>query len=237
MKRDLITLDNLRPQEAADLIHRAREMKKSTSAVSTECPLIGKSVGLLFEKPSTRTRVSFEVGIYQLGGQAIFLSPGDVQLSRGETLHDTAHVLSRYLSALVARTYSHRTLEILAAESEIPVINALTDKAHPCQVLGDMLTILEHRGSLLGTTIAYLGDGNNVANSLIMGCGMLGVNIKLGCPDGYEPDPAFLSRGSQFAAEAGSSVKVVRDPVEAASGADFLYTDVWVSMGAGKRSQ
>lgn len=231
MKKDFLTLDNLTPQEVADLVNRALEMKEQTSGISSECPLIGKSVGLLFEKPSTRTRVSFEVGIYQLGGQAIFLSPGDVQLSRGETLHDTARVLSRYLSVLVARTYSHETLKTLAAESSIPVINALTDLAHPCQILGDMLTILERRGSLQGANIAYLGDGNNVANSLIAGCGMLGVNLNLACPIGYDPDPAFLSSGAQFARESGSSVRVVRDPLKAVFGAEFLYTDVWVSMG------
>ncbi len=237
MKRDFLTLNDLAPGEVAALIHRALEMKGASNQGPSDCPLIGKSIGLLFEKPSTRTRVSFEVAIYQLGGQTIFLSSTDVQLSRGETLHDTARVLSRYLSALVARTYSHNTIEILASEADIPVINALTDRAHPCQILGDLLTVLEHRGSLENANISYFGDGNNVANSLIIGCGMLGLNLTLACPKGYDPDEKFIDAGRKFSQKSGGSIQIQRDPAAAAAGAQFLYTDVWTSMGQEDESE
>ena len=235
-KRDFITLLDLEPEQLMMLIDRASEMKESVTGM-TECPLIGKSVGILFEKASTRTRVSFEVGIYQLGGQAIFLSPRDVHLSRGEPLSDTARVLSRYLSALVVRTFSQETVEILARESDIPVINALTDLTHPCQALADLQTIKENRNTLAGTRVAYLGDGNNVANSLIIGCSMTGIDLTLACPEGYDPDPRFLKEGARRADQAGGSVRLVRDPEEACRGAHFLYTDVWTSMGQEEESE
>ena len=218
------------------LLDRSVEMKRSGTALK-ERPLMGKSVGILFEKASTRTRVSFEVGIYQLGGQSIFLSPRDVLLSRGEPLSDTAKVLSRYLSALVVRTYSQETVEILAREASIPVINALTDLTHPCQALADLQTIKENRDTLEGTRVVYLGDGNNVANSLIIGCSMTGIDLKLACPQGYDPDPRFLAEGVRRSGIAGGSVKLVRDPEEACRGAHFLYTDVWTSMGQEEESE
>jgi len=229
-KRDFITLLDLEPEQILMLLDRAMEMKNSRPAMPHR-PLSGKSVGMLFEKASTRTRVSFEVGIYQMGGQAIFLSPRDVHLSRGEPLIDTARVLSRYLSALVVRTFSQETVEILAQEATIPVINALTDLTHPCQALADLQTIKENRGTFEGTRVAYLGDGNNVANSLIIGCSMTGVDLKLACPEGYDPDPHFLAEGVKRADQTGGSVELVRNPVEACRGAHFLYTDVWTSMG------
>jgi len=197
----------------------------------SHCPLLGKSVGILFEKASTRTRVSFEVGIHQLGGQSIFLSPRDVHLSRGEPLHDTGRVLSRYLSALVVRTYSQETVQILAKESDIPVVNALTDLTHPCQGLADLLTMQENTDRLEGTKVAYLGDGNNVANSLIIGCSMMGLHLTLACPEGYDPDPDYLASGHRLASESGGSVQVVREAAAAVSDTRFLYTDVWTSMG------
>jgi len=235
-KRDFITLLDLEPEQLGMLIERSMEMKK-TGAILTDRPLMGKSVGILFEKASTRTRVSFEVGIFQLGGQAIFLSPRDVHLSRGEPLSDTARVLSRYLSALIVRTYSQETVEILAEHADIPVINALTDLTHPCQALADLQTISENRENLAGTRVAYLGDGNNVANSLIIGCSMMGIDLKLACPEGYDPDPRFLAEGIRRSDAAGGSVKLVRDPVEACRGAHFLYTDVWTSMGQEEESE
>ncbi len=234
-KRDFLTLFDLTPSELADLLDRASEIKKNGSSFSVT-PLAGKSVGLLFEKASTRTRVSFETGIYQMGGQSIFLSPGDVHLSRGEPLSDTAKVLSRYLSALVVRTYSHEIVEVLAREAQIPVINALTDLAHPCQALADLLTVKEYSDRLEGTTVAYLGDGNNVANSLILGCSMTGMHLTLACPEGYEPDERFFKEGVRLALSNGGSVKLVRDPAEACAGAGFLYTDVWTSMGQEKEA-
>lgn len=235
-KRDFITLLDLQPGELAMLLDRAVQMKKATGDV-TGYPLMGKSIGILFEKASTRTRVSFEVGIHQLGGQSIFLSPRDVHLSRGEPLSDTARVLSRYLSALVVRTFAQETVKILARESSIPVINALTDLTHPCQALADLQTIKENRSTLIGTRVAYLGDGNNVANSLIIGCSMTGIDLKLACPEGYDPDPEFLSEGERRAADSGGSVQLVRDPGEACHQADFLYTDVWTSMGQEEESE
>jgi len=229
MKRDFITLLDVTPEELSDLLKRSLEMKLSPDP--GHCPLIGKSVGILFEKASTRTRVSFEVGIHQLGGQSIFLSPRDVHLSRGEPLHDTGRVLSRYLSALVVRTYSQETVQILAKESDIPVVNALTDLTHPCQGLADLLTIQEKTDRLEGTRVAYLGDGNNVANSLIIGCSMMGLNLTLACPEGYDPHPDYLAHGHRLASDSGGSVQVVRDAEAAVSNARFLYTDVWTSMG------
>ena len=234
-KRGFITLLDLEPEQLVMLLDRAMEMKKSGAGM-TDRPLQGKSVGILFEKASTRTRVSFEVGIYQLGGQAIFLSPRDVHLSRGEPLSDTAKVLSRYLSVLVVRTYSQETIETLAEHSSIPVINALTDLTHPCQALADLQTIKENRDTLPGTRVAWLGDGNNVANSLIIGCSMTGIDLKLACPEGYDPDPRFLAEGMRRSKDSGGSVRLTRDPVEACRGAHFLYTDVWTSMGQEEES-
>ena len=240
-KRDFLTLMDITPGELASLVDRALEMKKTGSAM-TDCPLLGKSVGLLFEKASTRTRVSFEVGIYQLGGQSIFLSPRDVHLSRGEPLSDTGKVLSRYLSALVVRTHSHETAQILADESGIPVINALSDLAHPCQTLADLMTMKEVAGkevagSLKGVKVAWLGDGNNVANSLILGCAMAGMELTLACPEGYDPDPAFLNEGQKQAERSGGSIRTTRDPGEACKGASFIHTDVWTSMGQEEESE
>ena len=235
-KRDFITLLDLEPRELTTLLDRSVEMKRSGTALN-ERPLMGKSVGILFEKASTRTRVSFEVGIYQLGGQSIFLSPRDVHLSRGEPLSDTAKVLSRYLSALVVRTYSQETVETLAREGSIPVINALTDLTHPCQTLADLVTIKENSDTLEGTRVVYLGDGNNVANSLIIGCSMTGIHLKLACPQGYDPDPHFLAEGIRRSGISGGSVQLVRDPEEACRGAHFLYTDVWTSMGQEEESR
>ncbi len=235
-KRHFITLLDLEPEQLMMLLERSIEMKRSGTGM-TDRPLMGKSVGILFEKASTRTRVSFEVGIYQLGGQAIFLSPRDVHLSRGEPLSDTARVLSRYLSALVVRTFSQETVETLAKYSDIPVINALTDLTHPCQVLADLQTIKENRDTLEGTKVAYLGDGNNVANSLIIGCSMTGIDLNLACPEGYDPDPRFLVEGIKRSGTTGGSVQLVRDPEEACRGAHFLYTDVWTSMGQEEESE
>ncbi len=234
-KRDFLTLLDLEPEQLLTLLDRAIQMKRSGTDM-TDRPLLGKSVGILFEKASTRTRVSFEVGIYQLGGQAIFLSPRDVHLSRGEPLSDTAKVLSRYLSVLVVRTYSQETIETLAEHSSIPVINALTDLTHPCQALADLQTIKENRDTLPGTRVAWLGDGNNVANSLIIGCSMTGIDLKLACPEGYDPDPRFLAEGMRRSKDSGGSVRLTRDPVEACRGAHFLYTDVWTSMGQEEES-
>lgn len=225
-KRDFLTLRDITPQELQMLLQRAQDLKKGKDA--TRCPLIGKSIGLLFEKASTRTRVSLEVGMYQLGAQTIYMNPKEIQMGRGETIHDTAKVLSRYLDAVVIRTFSHDTLEEFASHAAIPVVNGLSDLHHPCQALGDLQTIIERKGKLKGLRLAYVGDGNNVANSLIEAASLTGMNISLACPKGYEPDPGVLKKAKE---SIGAEIAVVRDPVEAVRKADVVYTDVWISMG------
>lgn len=232
MKRDFLTLWDLSSEEIDILLKRAIEFKSGKDA--NKCPLIGKSIGLLFEKASTRTRVSFEVGIYQLGAQAIYMNPKDIQLGRGETIHDTAKVLSRYLDAIVIRTFSHGTLIEFASNSSIPVINGLSDLHHPCQAIGDLMTILEKKGRLKGIRLAYIGDGNNVANSLIEAASRMEMDMAIACPEGCEPDLDVLERAR---AEAESEILILRDPREAAGMVDVVYTDVWVSMGQEKEAE
>jgi ornithine carbamoyltransferase len=195
-------------------------------------PLLpGRTLGMIFHKPSTRTRVSFEVGIYQLGGIALHLSADDLQLGRGETVRDTAHVLSRYLDAIMIRTFSQRDVEELAEHASIPVINGLTDAAHPCQVLADLLTIRERLGGLDGLKLVYLGDGNNMCASLMVGAATFGMEFVAATPEAYRPDPRAVDVAVERAAEGGGSVEVTADAQSAVEGADVLYTDVWTSMG------
>jgi ornithine carbamoyltransferase len=189
-------------------------------------PLAGKSLAMIFMKSSTRTRVSFEVGAWQLGGHALFLSPRDIQLGRGEPIADTARVLSRYVDGIMIRTFAHAEVEELARYATVPVINGLTDLVHPCQILADLLTVKQHLGGWAGKRIAWIGDGNNVANSWINAAYRLGFELTLACPQGYDPDPAILER-----AQGAAKVRVVRDPAEAAAGAHVVNTDVWASMG------
>jgi len=229
LKRDFLTLRDLSLKEIEILLKRAAELKSGKDA--QKCPLIGKSIGLLFEKASTRTRVSFEAGIYQLGAQAIYMNPKEIQIGRGETIHDTAKVLSRYLDAVVIRTYSHDTIIEFASHASIPVINGLTDLHHPCQALGDVMTILERKRRIQGICLAYVGDGNNVAHSLIEAAAVTGMKLSLACPKGFEPDPDILSRAL---ASAKSDITVLKDPKSAVHKADAVYTDVWVSMGQEK---
>jgi ornithine carbamoyltransferase len=194
-------------------------------------PLKGKSLGMIFEKPSTRTRVSFEVGMYQLGGRALFLSSNDLQLGRGEPIEDTAQTLSRYLDGIMIRTFAQATVEELARFATIPVINGLTDLHHPCQALSDLFTISEKRGKLEGLRFSYIGDGNNMSHSLIEACVKMGMHVALACPPGYEPDAAVMREARQVAADTGSELKLSNDPFKAAADADIVYTDVWASMG------
>lgn len=228
MKRDLLRLLDLSADEVAALLKRAAELKSGKD--STACPLIGKSIGLLFDKTSTRTRISFQTGIYQLGAQPIYINKQELQLGRGETIEDTAKVLSRYLHGIVIRTYAHSSIVDLAVNSTIPIINGLTDLHHPCQALADMLTIQENKGRLKGVRLAYIGDGNNVVNSLLEAALLTGVELVAACPPGYEPDSKIFEK----VRSAGAKVKVVTDPEEAVKDADALYTDVWVSMGQEK---
>ena len=189
-------------------------------------PLAGKSLGMIFMKSSTRTRVSFEVGAWQLGGHALFLSPRDVQLGRGEPIADTARVLSRYVDGIMIRTFAHSEIEELARYADVPIINGLTDLVHPCQVLADVLTIKQHQGGYKGKRVAWIGDGNNMANSWLNAAYVLGFELTLACPEGYDPDPMIFQRAASKA-----KVRIVRDPAEAAAKADVVTTDVWASMG------
>lgn len=232
MKRDFLTLLDLSAEEISALLKRAIDMKSGIDA--NKCPLIGKSIGLLFEKASTRTRVSFEVGIYQLGAHPIYLNPNEIQLGRGETIPDTARALSRYLDAIVIRTFGHELLAEFSSHSSVPVINGLSDLHHPCQALGDLMTILEKKGRLKDIRVAYVGDGNNVANSLIEAASVTGMNLTIACPEGHEPDADVLER---VRAVANSEILILREPKEAVGRADVVYTDVWVSMGQEKESK
>jgi ornithine carbamoyltransferase len=230
-KRDFLTVWDLSSKEIDSLLKRALELKSGKDA--NKCPLIGRSIGLLFEKASTRTRVSFEVGIYQLGGQSIYMNPKEIQLGRGESIYDTAKVLSRYLNAIVIRTFGHKTLIEFANYSSIPIINGLSDMHHPCQALADLMTILEKKGRLNGIRLAYIGDGNNVANSLIEAAVRTGINMAIACPESCEPNPDVLRKAISIAK---NEIAVMKEPKEAVSKADVVYTDVWVSMGQEKES-
>jgi ornithine carbamoyltransferase len=226
MKRDFLALSDLSQDEISLLLERARQLKTGRDA--GKCPLIGKSIGLLFEKPSTRTRISFEVGVYQMGGNAVTMNPAELQLGRGETMPDTARTLSRYLDGIMIRTFAHSTLVEFAANAAIPVINGLSDLHHPCQALADLMTIGEKKGRLKGLKVAFVGDGNNVCNSLIEAASLMKFDLTVACPEGFEPDAAILEKAR---ASAKSEIVVLRDPREAAGMADAVYTDVWVSMG------
>ena len=229
MKKDFLTVLDLSANELQRLIKRSIELKSGVDA--NKCPLIGKSIGLLFEKSSTRTRVSLEVGIYQLGGQSIYMNPKEIQIGRGETIHDSAKVLSRYLNGIIIRTYSHDTLTEFASYASIPVVNGLSDLHHPCQALADLMTVYEKKGKLKGLRLAFIGDGNNVAHSLIEAASLTGMHIILACPKGYEPDPDVLEKARTSSS---GQITVIREPAEAAANADVVYTDVWVSMGQEK---
>ncbi|WP_110931116.1 ornithine carbamoyltransferase [Paenibacillus bouchesdurhonensis] len=229
--RDFIELSDYTTEEIQYLIDLAVEIKTKHKKGEVYHPLKGKTVGLIFEKSSTRTRVSFEVGTYQLGGHALFLSKNDIQLGRGETIADTAAVMSRYLDGIMIRTFGHENVVDLARYSTVPVINGLSDQAHPCQVLADLQTIYEYKGALKGLKLAYIGDGNNMAHSLMIGCAKLGVHISVASPEGYEPDAKITAEAQQIAKETGAVIEVVRDPKAAVAQADVIYTDVWASMG------
>lgn len=229
--RDFLMLVDYTPEEIRYLIDLAIDLKKKQKAGEPHQLLKNKTLGMIFEKSSTRTRVSFEVGIYQLGGQGLFLSGSDLQIGRGEPIWDTAQVLSRYLDGIMIRTFEHRKVVELARGATIPVINGLTDLSHPCQALADYQTVLEHKGRLEGLKIAYVGDGNNVVHSLLMGAAKLGMNMSVATPEGYEPDADIIEQTMNVAAETGSKIQIVRDPKEAIADADVVYTDVWASMG------
>ncbi len=230
-KKDLIGIYYLTPDEIRMLLDRARILKDWLKENKIHKPLEGKTLGMIFHKPSTRTRVTFEVGMYQLGGQAVFLSGGEIQLGRGETVSDTAMVLSRYLNGVVIRTYKQSDIEEFAKKASIPVINGLTDSSHPCQVLSDIFTLEEKLGSVKGIKVAYVGDGNNVANSWIFGALKTGINLTIATPSKYSIDPDVIKITEEMSKNSSGSFKIFTDPNEAVKLADVVYTDVWASMG------
>jgi ornithine carbamoyltransferase len=235
--KSLASLYDLKREEIEQIL-KTSELLKLQSLRGQEHPLLkGKTLAMIFEKPSTRTRVSFEVGMWQLGGYALYLSATDLQLGRGETIGDTARVLSRYVDGIMARVFAHQTILDLVKYSAVPVINGLSDFTHPCQGLADLFTIYEKKGYLSGLKLAYIGDGNNVAHSLIYGCSKVGIDIAVASPKGYEPNPKVVSEGREEARRKGKVVTVTNDPVEAVLGADVVYTDVWASMGKEKEHE
>ena len=229
--RSLTKVADWSRSELETLLDLADELKAAQQAGEEHRLLPGRTLGMIFQKPSTRTRVSFEVGMWQLGGFALYLSANDLQLGRGETIRDTATVLSRYLDAIMIRTFAQEDVEQLAEHASIPVINGLTDAAHPCQVLADLMTIRERRGTLAGLTLAYLGDGNNMCASLMVGAAKFGMRFVAATPKGYEPSARAVELARDAAAESGGSVQLTDDPRAACAHADVLYTDVWTSMG------
>lgn len=222
--RHFLTLLDLTPEELAGIIERAHELKRLQREGDPHPSLTGKVLGMVFEKSSTRTRVSFEAGMAQLGGTALFLSPRDTQLGRGEPIEDTARVLSRMVDAVMIRTFEHEKVERFARYSQVPVINGLTDLVHPCQLLADVQTFTEHRGPIAGRRVAWVGDGNNMCHSYINAARQFDFQLRIACPEGYDPDPDIL-------AAAGERCQIVRDPLAAVEGVDLVVTDTWVSMG------
>lgn len=235
--KHLLKLLDLSTEEIIDILNLADQLKYELKHGIPHNYLKGQTLGMIFQKSSTRTRVSFETGMYQLGGQALFLSSRDLQIGRGEPVQDTARVLSRYLSGIMIRTFAQKEVEDLAEYGSIPIINGLTDYCHPCQVLADLQTVREHKNKLDGLKFCYIGDGNNMANSLTVGALKVGMSVSLGCPQGYYPDQTVIDFAKQYPGK----FQIVNDPVEAAADADVVYTDVWASMGqeeeAAKRRQ
>jgi ornithine carbamoyltransferase len=227
--KDLVTVLDLTRDEVMEIFQLTARLKRDARRGKHRNLLIKKSLAMIFEKSSTRTRVSFETGITQLGGHALFLDGDDIQLRRGETIVDTAKVLSRYVDGIMIRTFAHENVIELASNATVPVINGLSDSFHPCQALTDLYTIYERERNLSGITLAYVGDGNNVANSLIQCAALLGVNIAVGCPENYKPDTAVIEEARRLAS--GSNLYITTDPHAAVQDADYVYTDVWISMG------
>lgn len=227
-----LSIADLSPDEVWAILDKARELKAERQSTGENKPLLkGKTLGMIFLKPSLRTRVSFDMAMIHLGGQALYLSPNEIQLGKRESTADVARVLSRYVDAIMARVFAHRDVEELAAYSRVPVINGLSDFSHPCQGMADLLTIYEHYNRLTGLKLAYVGDGNNVANSLLFGAAKTGMHIAVASPSGYEPKPAVVHLARKFAAESGSEILITNDPRQAVMDADVIYTDVWTSMG------
>ena len=237
MVKHLLSMGDLSEEEVDSILERASGFKTQRVKGILSNELRGKTIALIFEMPSTRTRISFATGIHELGGSPLFLSTQELQLSRGETISDTAKTLSRYVHGIVARVTSHDHLIELSKSSTVPVVNALSPLEHPCQTLADLMTIREHKGELKGLKAAWVGDGNNTCNSLLLGCTLMGMNVSAACPKGYEPDAGVVRRAKKNAGESGVKFELLTDPKRAADGADVVYTDVWVSMGQEKEAK
>lgn len=237
MVKHLLSMQDLSPNEIEAILDKAEGLKEKLRKGEPHELLRGKTLGMIFEKPSLRTRVTFETGMTQLGGHAIYLAPADIQLGKRESVPDTARNLSRWVDAVMARLFKHDIIVELARHSSVPVINGLTDLHHPCQTLGDLLTIREHKGKFRGLKLAWVGDGNNVCNSLLLGCTLVGMNISAVCPHGYEPDANVMTQAKKNAEKCGAKLELLTDPKKAVAGADVIYTDVWASMGQEKEAK
>jgi ornithine carbamoyltransferase len=235
--RDFLDFADFTALELQDLLHLAIDLKEKHQKGMALRPLAGKTLGMIFEKASTRTRVSFEVAMFQLGGHALFLSGHDTQIGRGETIADTARVLSRYVDGLMVRTFGHENVTELAEHATVPVINGLTDLHHPCQVLADILTLWEKKGTLKGLTVTYIGDGNNMANSWLIAAPKFGLNLRIATPPGYECDAGVVEQAKGLAKFHGTEIVLTHDPVAAVKDTDMIYTDVWASMGQEEEQQ
>ena len=235
--KSLISINDFSLEEINEIFNLSKELKEKQKKDVSHKLLEGKTLGMIFSKPSTRTRVSFETGIFQLGGIGMYFSQNDLQLKKSENIHDTAKVLSRYLDGIMIRTFDHQDVIDLAKHATIPVINGLTDLLHPCQVLADLFTILEKKGKLKGLKLAYVGDGNNVAHSLLHGCSKVGMNISIASPNGYKPNEQIVNNAYRNAKENGSKVEILDKPEDAVKDADIVYTDVWASMGQEAESE
>lgn len=230
MKRDLVSILDVK-DEIEEILELAIDIKTKIKAGQNDHILNEKVLGMIFEKPSLRTRVSFEVGMHQLGGTALYLSPSEIQVGKRESVYDVAKVISRYVDIIMYRAFDYRVMAELARHADVPVINGLDDLEHPCQILADLLTIKEHKGNLKGLKLVYLGDGNNVCNSLLLGCACVGMDMVAACPPGYEPNSEILVRAKAIGAERGCTIEHMTDPKAAVANADVIYTDTWVSMG------
>jgi len=235
--KHLLSITDLSRDEVQSIFESAARLKQMQARRAAHPALAGRTLAMIFEKPSLRTRATFEIGMYQLGGHVVHFQPHEIRLGERETIADVAHNLERWVDLIMCRVFLHRTARTLAENSRAPVINGLCDREHPCQALTDLFTIHERKGSLAGRVLAFVGDGNNVAHSLMLLCAKLGMEFRIACPSGYEPDPLITDEATQIAAATSAEVRILDDPVAAATGADVLYTDVWVSMGQEAETQ
>jgi len=231
MKKDLLSIRDLTREEFMEIIERGIERKRALKEGREDKPLKGKVLAMIFEKPSLRTRVTFEVGMYQLGGYAVYLAPQDIKLGVRESVPDVARNLSRWVDGIMARVFSHDTVVGLAENASVPVINGLCDLEHPCQILADFMTIYEHKKRFEGLTLAWVGDGNNVCHSLLLASGLMGVNMRVATPEGYEPKEEIVKVAKEYAERSGAEIEILHSPQDAVKDADIIYTDVWASMG------